>query len=217
MQASCTRSLLLAMSMALIAPTSWASNFTLTMDDLPMQPVNGLVHPSGVTFGFTVSGRPNDDARYAAGGPGSIEFVQDPSIEGTATGVLSIRFSQPATPISFGVARNLFNTSTANVELFDATNTSLGVQVLPLAPMPTYPEGRFSHSGQAISRLTVSFPPPDQSRFAFDNLSFRLIPEPATLVMALAAVAFGLAGRQRRNCRRMLAALEASAPPKSSR
>jgi hypothetical protein len=63
---------------------------TLTMGDLPTQSINGLVHPQGLTFGFTVGGVGDIDARYSAGGPGDLVFVQDPSIEGTTSGVLSI-------------------------------------------------------------------------------------------------------------------------------
>ena len=52
---------------------------TLTFDEFPSQPANGLSF-NGVTFGF----HPEADARYGAGGPGNILYVQDPSLEGTS-------------------------------------------------------------------------------------------------------------------------------------
>ena len=71
---------------------------TITMDDLPAQAVNGLVHPKGVTFGFTLGGVGSTLARYNTSGPGSQTYVNDPSIEGptssspTSIAALSVLF-----------------------------------------------------------------------------------------------------------------------------
>ena len=83
--------------LALAAPASAAKPLTvLTFTETASQPVDGL-SVSGVTFGFTVNGVASTDARYNAGGPGTLMFVQDPSLEGNANGVLTLHFDQPTT------------------------------------------------------------------------------------------------------------------------
>jgi len=81
----------------------WAAIVTLRFDELPFQPVDGLSF-SGVTFGFTVAGVPSTDAHYNSFGPGIITYVQDPSLEGDATGTLSLDFDVPTPVLQFGVA-----------------------------------------------------------------------------------------------------------------
>lgn len=179
--------------------TSKARAALLTMDDLPNQPVNGLVHPSGVSFGFTVGGRPSTDARYAAQGPGSLAFVNDPVLEGASAGVLTVTFPEPMAEIQFGVARSLTDIALANglqVELFDSGNESLGVSTVSMYPVQRFIEARFIHLGAKAVRAVVSFPSPNSApRFAFDNLLFR-VPEPASRGLAVAAA--GLSWRRRR-------------------
>ncbi len=152
---------------------------TLTMDDLPTQPVHGLIHPSGVQFGFMIGREPSLEANYASNGPGPIVFVQDPSIEGPSNGVLSMTFPLPTPILRFGVARSINTSTSAMVELFDAMNVSRGVTSLTLNPMPMFAEGQFNYSGPAVKRATVRFVAPD-SRFALDNLVFQLVPEPSS-------------------------------------
>jgi len=163
---------------------------TLTMDDLPNQPVDGLVHPSGVEFGFTVGGVPDLDARYNAGGPGSIAYVQDPSIEGTTAGVLEVILPGAFPSVEFGLAVSTPDPSSVSVELFDATNTSLGVQPLFLNPLVLYSEGHFVHNGVGVSRMLVDMTPAQGSavRFAYDNLTF--VPEPTTAMLVAAGLAW---------------------------
>jgi hypothetical protein len=176
----------LAVCIAMICPALAVADITIRMDDLPNQPVNGLVHPTGVQFGFTVAGLPNADARYASGGPGITTFVQDPSIEGTTTGVLSIIFPSPTPIVKFGVAR--LGGTTANgaaVQLFNAANGSLGITNLPMTAMPNFAEAQFVYSGADVKRMTVDFTVLSASaspRFAFDNLVFR-VPEPGSAAM----------------------------------
>jgi hypothetical protein len=178
------------------ASTSHAttSEVTLTMDDLPMQPVHGLVHPSGVQFIFMIGRTPSLEANYASGGPGSIVFVQDPSIEGPSNGMLSMTFPVATPILRFGVARSIPTATSALVELFDAANVSLGVTSMPLAPMPFFAEGQFNHSGPGVKRATVRFIAPD-SRFALDNLVFSVVPEPSSCLFVCCA---GLYWRARR-------------------
>ena len=184
------------------APLARAVDITITMDDLPFQAVHGLVHPTGVQFGFTVGGIPSFDANYASGGPGAGVFIADPSIEGSTAGVLSIVFPAPTPIFEFGLARSDFAEIPAGaaVELFDASNASLGVTNLPLSPLVGFSEGQFTYSGTPIKRATVDFTTDGFSpRFAFDNLTFRLIPEPATLLLGLVGCASALSARRRRS------------------
>ena len=187
--------------LAMAQPASAAGgDITITMDDLPFQPVNGLVHPTGVQFGFTVGGVANLGANYHSGGPGSTTFVQDPSIEGTTAGVLSIIFPSPTPIVKFGVARSIGGTipNGAAVELFNAANASLGVTNLPMTAMPTFAEAQFNYSGAAVKRMTVNFAVSTASpRFAFDNLVFR-VPEPTAAALALLGGIFiaGMATRR---------------------
>jgi hypothetical protein len=190
-----------------IAPNTFAAGeIVLTMDDLPVQPLNGLVHPTGVQFGFTVSGVTSLDATYASGGPGSTTFVQDPSIEGTSDGVLSIIFPQPTPTIRFGVARSI-STSLANgatVQLFNASNVLLGTTNLPMNPMPMFAEAQFTYSGAAAKRMTVGFPggAASAARFAFDNLAFVPVPEPASCLLLVGGIVLALlSSRLTRRCR----------------
>ena len=81
---------------------------TLDFTELPVQPVDGLSY-MGVTFGFTIGGAHSADARYHSGGPGVTTFVQDPSLEGDATGILTLDFTpQPTNQLQFGVVLNNF-------------------------------------------------------------------------------------------------------------
>lgn len=163
---------------------------TLTMGDLPNQSVNGLVHPQGVTFGYTVGGVENIDARYNAGGPGIRTYVQDPSIEGGTAGVLSLLFAVPTPILEFGAARNINATlpSAAIVRLFDAGDTLLHTLPVGLATTGLFAEGRFVYSGDAVKRATVDFTATPAGtggqRFAFDNLTFAVVPEPGTALLA---------------------------------
>jgi hypothetical protein len=167
---------------------------TLTMDDLPMQPVHGLNHPSGVQFGFTVGRFPDFEAIYASNGPGTIVFVEDPSIEGPSNGVLSMTFTVPTPLLRFGVAQSIGISTAAFVELFDASNTSLTVTSLALEPMPLFAEGQFSYSGQPVKRASVRFVELDP-RFALDNLVFSVVPEPTRWVFACWTLLLCLASR----------------------
>jgi hypothetical protein len=161
----------------------------LTMDDLPRQPVDGLAHPSGVMFGFTLDGLGSNQAQYNMTGPGATTFVQDPSIEGPAEGgVLTITFPAPMGIIEFGVARSRLNPALPNgasVQLFDSSSALLGTTSLTLSPLTNFVEAKFSHNGAKASRAVISFPGgPDAPRFALDNLRFE-IPEPAGACLAV--------------------------------
>ena len=161
-----------------------AGAVTLTFDELPLQPVDGLTF-MGVTFDFKIGGFDSLDANYGSGGPGSIVFLQDPSLEGNAAGVLTLDFAQPVWFLQFGVALSTFASVSPGfaVELFDASLISLGAFPVDTAPLLTFAEGPFTYFGAPVSRATIGFHQAAADRFALDNLTYEPVPEPATLLM----------------------------------
>lgn len=171
---------------------------TLTFNELPTQPVDGLSY-MGVTFGFTVGGSPSLDARYNAGGPGSIIFVQDPSLEGAAAGILTLDFAPlPTDVLRFGVALNsaLPLTPGFTVELFDKNLVSLGVTPVNTLPLVSFTEGAFTYAGPAIRRAVIDFNETGATRFALDNLTFNPVPAPGAIL--LGSIGVGLVSWLRR-------------------
>lgn len=164
--------LLLTASVSSAAPPTT----TLTFDELSFRPVDGLQF-GGVTFGFQVAGSPSTDASYGAFGPGSITYVQDPSLEGNAAGTLTLRFDQPTTVLEFGLALSTFDALTpgARVELFNPGGHSRGTIPLNTQSLISFTEGRFSYRGGAIGTAVITFEA-TAGRFALDNLTFRASP-----------------------------------------
>ena len=147
---------------------------TLTFDEISMQPVDGL-NFKGVTFGFQIMGVPSLDARYYASGPGQIKYVQDPSLEGNASGTLTLTFDQPTTVVEFGVALNTGAPlpAGATVDLYRPGKGWIR-QTIPLttSPIIAWTEGLFSYSGPAVKTVVITFDWLIASRFALDNLKF---------------------------------------------
>jgi hypothetical protein len=170
-------SLLVLLPFAFSAPALAAKPVTtLTFDELPFQPVDGL-SISGVTFGFQLGGVPSTDANYGAFGPGSTTYVQDPSLEGNSAGVLTMTFDQPTTVLEFGIARSCGCTLTpgVSVELLQpgAAGRSRGVNTLTTSPIISFSEALFSYSGPAVQTAVITFPSSGVApRFALDNLKF---------------------------------------------
>ncbi|MDJ0596252.1 MAG: calcium-binding protein [Pleurocapsa sp. MO_226.B13] len=146
---------------------------TLTFDELSFQPVDDL-SVMGVTFDFKVGGIDSSDANYNSGGPGSITFVQDPSLEGNAEGILTLDFEDPISKLEFGVALNTFDEVTPGftVELFDSDLMSLGETPVDTNPLVSFTEGLFSYTGETVQRAVVDFNDTEAFRFALDNLTF---------------------------------------------
>src|SRR5262245_8351345 len=144
-----------------------AAAATLTMDELPFQPVNGLTY-SGVTFHFTIGGLPSTDANYN-GSDGGIEFyVQDPSLEGNSSGILTIDFATPTSGLQFGAARSVGAPMSPGLQvgLFGPALVPLGTFNLNTTVINTFSEGLFS-SPLTVSRAVLSFPNPGTAgRFA---------------------------------------------------
>ncbi len=170
---------------------------TLTFDELPTQPVNGLTY-NGVTFGFTVGGNASTDAVYNGIGPGSIAYLQDPTLEGNAAGVLTLNFAQPTDLLQFGVALNSFNPVTAaySVKLFDASLSAIGTFSENTYPVVLWSEDLFSYSGTPIGRAVIAFNAQAANRFAVDNLSVNTIPAPGAIL--LGSIGVGLVNWLRR-------------------
>lgn len=151
---------------------------TLTFDELPSQPVDG-VSIGGVTFGFRIGGNPSDDAFYNGLGPGVTTYVQDPSLEGSADGTLTLQFDHPTTILRFGIARNCFCTLTpgVSVQLFSpGGHHSQGLISRPTASLGTFSEALFSYVGAAIQTAVITFPSANEAfRFALDNLTYASI------------------------------------------
>lgn len=164
-----------------------ASAITLTMDELPAQPVNGLSF-SGVTFHFTIvgGGIGSTDAYYHGTNGGIEHFVQDPSLEGNASGVLTLDFAAPTAGLQFGVARLTTQPMSPGlqVSLFDASLAPLGNFSVNTTVFTQFSEGQFT-SALTIGRAVLSFPNAGFApRFAIDNLTFTPVPEPAVSGLA---------------------------------
>ena len=172
---------------------------TLTFDELPLQPVDGLSY-MGVTFGFTVGGISSIDARYNSIGPGSITYLQDPVLEGNAAGILTLDFGQPTDQLQFGIALNSYNAVTAgySVELFDTSHVSLGTFSGNTNCLMVWAEDQFTYCGAPISRAVIDFNEQavNVTRFAVDNLTFNPIPAPGAVL--LGSIGVGLVGWLRR-------------------
>jgi len=189
------RSLAMAAVLAACWDVAFAGAARLTFDELPFQPVDGLSF-QGVTFGFVVDGAPSTDAFYHSFGPGQLATVQDPSLVGSATGVVTLNFDQPTPLLRFGVALNTADALSPGfrVELFDASLGSIGV--VPVDTNATtgplgFSEALFEHVGAPVGRAVIDFAD-GPSSFGLDNLTYVRIPEPSTL--ALICLGFGLIG-----------------------
>jgi hypothetical protein len=151
----------------------------ITFNELPPQPVNGLTF-SGVTFFFNVGGVPSTDATFGGVGPGSILFVQDPSLEGDAFGTLWILFDSPTgTPyLVFGLARSTLETLRpgALVDLFDTNFCFIKRKALRTYPYVIFSENLFNSpptTTPPIRLARIVFRYADlATRFALDNLTY---------------------------------------------
>lgn len=153
---------------------------TLTMDEIATQPVDGLSF-SGVTFAFTVNGMPSTDANYHAYGPGQMEYVQDPSIEGTIYGTLVMVFDKPTTEVAFGVAlETMYDVEDAVIVKLYRPGAGLLRETVDLDghPVILWTEAQYTYSGPAVKTVEITFQPAfGASRFALDNLVFHKHPQ----------------------------------------
>ena len=163
--------------------------FTLTFDELPTQPVNGLSY-SGVNFSFRVGGLPSTDAIYHGIGPGTLTYLQDPTLEGTTAGILTLDFSTPTDMLEFGVALNSYFAATPAyvVKLYDPSYALIGTFSGNTSPLVLWSEGQFTYSENKVRRAVIGFNGQAASRFALDNLTINPIPAPGAVLLG----SFGL-------------------------
>lgn len=190
---------LVAICILFVLMSAGAANaaFTLTFDELPTQPVHGLSY-SGVTFGFTVGGSPSTDAVYNGIGPGTLTYLQDPTLEGTTAGILTLDFSTPTDTLEFGVALNSYYAATPAyvVKLYDSSYALIGTFTGDTSPLVLWSEGQFTYSGTMVRRAVIGFNEQAASRFAFDNLTINTIPAPGAIM--LSGIGLGLVNWLRR-------------------
>lgn len=146
---------------------------TITFDELPAQPIDGLTL-EGATFDFSVNGIPSSDATFNVPAPASFQTLSGSVVEGNAGGILAVDFTSPQSQVSFNAARDTpaVIANAATVTYFDAIGTLLGTATLSMAPSPTgVSEGQLSIIGQRISRVVIDFSVSNfGTRFALDNL-----------------------------------------------
>lgn len=167
-----------------------ASGATLTFDELPSQPVDGL-STQGVTFSFEVGGSPSLDASYNVDlGLGTTAAVSDSVLEGDASGRLGLTFATPTGSLSFGLAllAGADLAPGAVIDLYDSGNLLLDSISLNTLGNPGLgiSEALFAWTGPPIASAWIDFE--DQAgRFAIDNLTFDggqdVVPEPGTVAL----------------------------------
>ena len=182
---------LIAICILLVLMSTGAANaaFTLTFDELPTQPVDGLSY-GGVTFGFKVDWVPSTDADYNGIGPGTLTYLQDTSLEGTTAGVLTLDFANPTDTLEFGVALNSYNAVAPAyvVKLYDSSYTPIGTFTGDTSALELWSEGKFTYSGIRVRRAVIGFNDQAANRFAIDNLTINPIPAPGAVLLG----SFGL-------------------------
>ncbi|HUI53899.1 MAG TPA: hypothetical protein VLY04_02940 [Bryobacteraceae bacterium] len=178
------------------ATCAMAQTVTLTMDEVPAQPINGLTVTKG-GLGFTFS-EPSGTLLYNTSNGGTITYVQDPTIEG-ANVPFSVTFSAPVYSVQFGLAVNVQHlvSPIATVSLYSGSASPFATLTLNSTLADPFSEGQFFYTGVAITKILVT--PSTNVGFTaigFDNLSVNLSPVtvPAASPLTLAITAAALVG-----------------------
>lgn len=193
---------LITICILLVLMSTGAANaaFTLTFDELPTQPVDGLSY-MGITFGFKVGGSPSTDAIYNGIGPGMLTYLQDPTLEGTTSGILTLDFATPTDQLQFGAALSSYYAATPGytVSLYDPSYQLIGAYSGNTSPLVLWSEGQFTYSGAPVSRAAISFNGQVASRFSVDNLTINPVDSiPAPGAVLLGSIGLGLVNWLRR-------------------
>lgn len=195
---SAHRSVLLVLAVLTAASGTFADDLVanLTFDELPFQPVDDL-STSGVTFDFKIDDLDSTEAYYNSFGPGTLTYVDDPSLTGDAGGVLTLSFTELATVLQFGVALNTGESLDPGVfiQLLDEDSQPVDAQELATSAAGAlgFTEAQFIYAGPPIKKAVIRFADGPDS-FAVDNLKFG-IPEPTSFLLSIVAVALLCVGR----------------------
>ncbi len=142
---------------------------TLTMDEVPFQPVDGLT-VKGVTFHDT------NGADYDSADGGQQVYTQDPVIEGQTAGeALTMDFAFPVYSIQFGVTISSqgFHSDAFTVSIYDCNGNLIRTSSLDAAQIgnDNFSEGCYTRIlATPICKATVTFNTADASAFGLDNL-----------------------------------------------
>jgi hypothetical protein len=164
----------------LFATCSMAATVTLTMSEVPIQLIDGLVvSKGGLNFTFANAAR---TLFYNSSGPGTVTYIQDPSIQGTAS-QFSVSFSAPVFSVQFGMAELSSSLGQlATVDLFNASSIPFATVVLNATLVDPFAEGLFNFSGGPVTNIRVT--PTVAPALAFDNLTVvTAVPEPSNLLL----------------------------------
>jgi len=156
--------------------TTMGSTVTLTMDEVPIQAIDGLaVTKGGITFTFS---DPGGNLSYNAVGAGQLTYVQDPSISGTPE-PFGVGFSEPVYFIQFGMVGAPSATPMATVNSYNGM-TLVTTMALNSSLTDPYLEGQFTYSSATpVTSMTVT-PSNTFIDIGFDNLTVSTTPGPAT-------------------------------------
>lgn len=175
---------------------------TLTFDEVPFQPADGLT-VKGVTFGFQ-SASPSPVANYNATIPFPLTYIQGSALVGDGDGVLTLDFANNPTPLlQFGVAQTSEEELAPgfSVALFDPNLASLGTFNINTGLIQSFTEGLFDYTGASVGFAAISFAVGERGEFALDNLTYgtpdHVVPEPSLfLLLSAGAVGIGLLRRR---------------------
>ena len=179
------------------ASAAMAGTVTLTMDEVPFQPINGLaVTKGGITFTFS---DPGGQMLYKASNGGNLTYVQDPTIEGL-NDTFSVAFSVPVSSVQFGMAASSFTPVTIATVTFYNGATQIATMTLHSSLTDPFAEGQLTFSSPTITSMTIA-PPAGATfpAFALDNLTVTTaastVPDSSPLTLALMTIGIvGLGG-----------------------
>ena len=127
----------------------------------------------GVDIDFQISGTDNADATFKSTGPNLVR-VQNESIEGDSSGILTLLFNTPTPLVNFGSALNTGTAETSGftVRLFDVSGTLFRTFNIDTSISSGWSEGLFNYVGSLVKKVEVDYKESVASRFVFDNLYY---------------------------------------------
>jgi hypothetical protein len=147
--------------------------FTQTFD-VPDVACDGL-QLDGVSYVFSVAGVPSADCRAGTNaGPGITNNIVAPNMEGSAAGVLSLKFDHPTADFGFGVAQSTaVSPQSVIIDLFGPGGVRRQELALDTTRDPNFVGGRFDYEGPAVRAVTIRFSGAS-ARFVIDNVTYFL-------------------------------------------